>query len=158
MGHTGMCASGHGQVYVITYQDGQYCTDCRNPDDHIKTLERRVRDLETTKAVVVDALDKRGEHIAELEGLVGERYSHPKFPGVIFPRKDDARAVQNLWDNCDAAEKRVAEFRRVFEDWLCPACKSWPGEADGSCPRCVDALNVMESAGPFGSKQADGGV
>ncbi len=53
------------------------------------------------------------------------------------------------------ARERVEEFRRVFKDWLCPSCKQWPGEADGSCPRCVDALNVMESGGRLPCRKDD---
>ena len=59
------------------------------------------------------------EQAGTIEGLrkmIGDGYGLPILPGVIFPRKDDARAAQNLWDNCGDAEKRITELEGLLRE------------------------------------------
>jgi hypothetical protein len=65
---------------------------------------------EAAKRVIIDLAAKTKE-INELKTLIGERYSHPLLPGVIFPCKDDARAFQNVWDNCENAETKLTKLQ-----------------------------------------------
>lgn len=34
-------------------------------------------------------------------------------------------------------------LREALDDSLCPECKGMPGEADGSCLKCVARLNMV---------------
>ncbi|MCK5611075.1 hypothetical protein KAR91_54885 [Candidatus Pacearchaeota archaeon] len=82
-------------------------------DEKIAILERECEQLR-------DMVDE----CEQLRKIIGECYSLPQFPGVIFPRKDDARAAQNLWDNCTSAEAERDNLRiRLASIEQCNLCK-----------------------------------
>lgn len=76
--------------------------ECANEQEANFYVEVRNRAAE-----IVTAL----RELADAKRLMGERYGIPMLPGVIFPRKDDARAVHNLLDNCRSAEEERDALR-----------------------------------------------
>lgn len=50
-------------------------------------------------------------------------------PAIVADKPTEPNEVRDLEAPCD--------------EHACPDCGCWPGEADGTCPKCVDALNCM---------------
>ena len=111
-----------------------------------------------------DIKDLRTE-LADARRLMGERYGLPQFPGVIFPRKGDARAVQNLWNNCHDAEARVGELTAALRQTAQThhgLCDEHPHDMHATfeiCPayECQRARIAIDGSAPKPSETVEAG-